>query len=261
MENANSYEIDVMFHILKAEHFELENPDYRSIVNTLPRAKNIHPIGPSFYILIDYKTMEMLDISEDCLQVLGYTRQELIDIGRDFNISFVHPNDTQAYLEMFQLASEHYYYQCPIAQRLDQVFNFYMRMQRKDGTYVKLLNQSLFLSQDKLGNLLLGISIYTDVSSLGLSDEVQLNIFNKATNQNFQFKAGDLTLDTTEMNLSKREKEIIQLLCEGKSSREVAVSLFLSYHTVRTHRKNILKKTGQKNTAALVQYALNKGWV
>jgi DNA-binding NarL/FixJ family response regulator len=59
--------------------------------------------------------------------------------------------------------------------------------------------------------------------------------------------------------LTKREISILQLLSEGKSSREIAELLFISIHTVNCHRSNIKKKLHLKKTADLVKYALHKG--
>ncbi|MEN9298226.1 MAG: hypothetical protein RLZZ429_539 [Bacteroidota bacterium] len=55
--------------------------------------------------------------------------------------------------------------------------------------------------------------------------------------------------------LSKREKEIIQLITQGFTSQEIAEKLFLSTYTVDTHRRNILRKLDLKNTAMMVLYA------
>ncbi|TDS65079.1 response regulator transcription factor [Myroides indicus] len=56
--------------------------------------------------------------------------------------------------------------------------------------------------------------------------------------------------------LSKREKEIIGLMAYGKTSKEIAEVLFLSTHTVQTHRKNILKKTEFTSFAELLKFAM-----
>ena len=61
----------------------------------------------------------------------------------------------------------------------------------------------------------------------------------------------------TQSKLSKREIEIIKLLAEGLTSVQIAEKLFIADHTVKTHRKNILRKTGSGSTSALVQFALN----
>ena len=56
--------------------------------------------------------------------------------------------------------------------------------------------------------------------------------------------------------LSEREREILVAICRGLSNQEIADQLFISNRTVDTHRANILAKTGCKNTASLVVYAL-----
>ncbi|MBE6176930.1 MAG: response regulator transcription factor [Rikenellaceae bacterium] len=61
--------------------------------------------------------------------------------------------------------------------------------------------------------------------------------------------------------ISEREKEILVAICQGLSNQEIADQLFISKRTVDKHRANILEKTGCKNTAALVVYALRNGIV
>jgi DNA-binding NarL/FixJ family response regulator len=56
--------------------------------------------------------------------------------------------------------------------------------------------------------------------------------------------------------LSPREREVVQLVCEGKSSKEVATILNLSLATAETHRSNILRKLGLHSIADLVMYAV-----
>jgi len=59
--------------------------------------------------------------------------------------------------------------------------------------------------------------------------------------------------------LTAREREILQLLAEGKTNKEVAVTLFISPYTVETHRGNILEKLGLHSVAELILYAVRKG--
>jgi DNA-binding NarL/FixJ family response regulator len=56
--------------------------------------------------------------------------------------------------------------------------------------------------------------------------------------------------------LTGREQEIIQLLAEGKSNKEVAALLGLSVKTVETHRSNIMRKLGLRGLSELIRYAL-----
>lgn len=54
--------------------------------------------------------------------------------------------------------------------------------------------------------------------------------------------------------LSDREIEVLGLIMLGYTTKEIADKLFISYETVKSHRKNILEKTGAKNTASLINY-------
>ena len=59
--------------------------------------------------------------------------------------------------------------------------------------------------------------------------------------------------------LTTREREVLQLLAEGRSNKEVASALNLSLHTVDTHRGNILQKLNLHSGAELILYAIRKG--
>ena len=61
--------------------------------------------------------------------------------------------------------------------------------------------------------------------------------------------------------ISERENEIIILISEGLTNEQIAIQLFLSKHTVNTHRKNIMAKLGVKNTAGIVMYAVKTNLV
>lgn len=56
--------------------------------------------------------------------------------------------------------------------------------------------------------------------------------------------------------LSERETDVLKLLVNGKMNKEIAEELFISIHTVVTHRKNITNKLGIKSTAAMAIYAV-----
>ena len=61
--------------------------------------------------------------------------------------------------------------------------------------------------------------------------------------------------------LTKREKEILELITEGLSNKEIADQLCISLRTVETHRFNIVQKLDVKNTAALIKEATKRGLI
>ncbi|HMZ50516.1 MAG TPA: helix-turn-helix transcriptional regulator, partial [Flavobacteriales bacterium] len=59
--------------------------------------------------------------------------------------------------------------------------------------------------------------------------------------------------------LSERELEVLRAICQEMTTTEIAGKLFLSPRTVEFHRNNILLKTGARNVAGLVVYAMTRG--
>lgn len=64
--------------------------------------------------------------------------------------------------------------------------------------------------------------------------------------------------DCDGISLSEREIEIIKLISDGLTNKEIADRLYLSTHTINTHRKNIMGKLNIKNTAGIVIYAVKE---
>lgn len=62
-------------------------------------------------------------------------------------------------------------------------------------------------------------------------------------------------------DISKREQEVLELICQELTSKEIAEKLFLSVRTVEGHRRNLQEKTGAKNIVGLVMYAVRNNLV
>lgn len=75
--------------------------------------------------------------------------------------------------------------------------------------------------------------------------------------KNIDFKS----LDPNPVSLSDREIQIIRFIAEGYTNSQIAAIVYLSNHTVNTHRKNIMKKLGVNNTAGIVMYAVKEQMV
>jgi len=71
----------------------------------------------------------------------------------------------------------------------------------------------------------------------------------------------DLRGRTNRPRLTNREKEVLKLIAEGKSNKEIGDDLFISVHTVERHRANIMAKLSLRGTADLVKYAIQKGYI
>lgn len=61
------------------------------------------------------------------------------------------------------------------------------------------------------------------------------------------------------VELTEREKEVLVLIAEEMTTQEIADKLFISHHTVETHRKNLISKLNVRNVSGLVKYAVQQG--
>jgi len=61
--------------------------------------------------------------------------------------------------------------------------------------------------------------------------------------------------------LTASELEIVRLISEGLTTKEIAAKKFISFHTVISHRKNIFRKLGVKSVSELIMYGIKAGWI
>ncbi|GAO31628.1 response regulator transcription factor [Geofilum rubicundum] len=62
-------------------------------------------------------------------------------------------------------------------------------------------------------------------------------------------------------HLTTTETEVVKLIAEGKTTKEIAAQKNISFHTVMTHRKNIFRKLGVNSSSELIMYAIRAGWI
>lgn len=81
----------------------------------------------------------------------------------------------------------------------------------------------------------------------------------KINDQIFNYFRGKNTHKTDAHELTNREKEIIRCLAEGMNTKAISTTLFISEHTVKTHRRNIMHKLQVKTSAELIKLAVDEG--
>lgn len=93
-----------------------------------------------------------------------------------------------------------------------------------------------------------------------VSNEVSVKLIERMFNKE-QEKTSTVASNTRKSELTKREIEIIKLIAQEMTNAEIAAKLNNSPMTIITHRKNLLRKLGVKNTAGLIKYAMQNGLV
>lgn len=90
---------------------------------------------------------------------------------------------------------------------------------------------------------------------------VSPNLSEGLTDDWIKIVRGDQESSFEDERLTFREREVLKLIAEGKSSKEIGNLLFISARTAERHRANIMEKLNLKKTADLVKYAIQKGYV
>lgn len=83
----------------------------------------------------------------------------------------------------------------------------------------------------------------------------------KVLNRINESEGEDSELDCEPILISEREIEILRLIAKGLTAKQIGAELHLSFHTVITHRKNMMAKLGIKNTAGLIIYAVKENLI
>lgn len=89
-----------------------------------------------------------------------------------------------------------------------------------------------------------------------LSSELSLKMLDRMNST-----VSSATLIRNDIEFSTREIEVLQLIAQGLTNLEMSEKLFLSKRTIEGHRQNLIEKTGSKNTAALIRFAVLSGIV
>ncbi len=123
------------------------------------------------------------------------------------------------------------------------------RLRVKDGSYIKILTHSLLILPDKGGDNYICKNICTNITHIKNDNNINIILYYK---QGEIYNTVYRGLNHNVQLLSKREKEIYNLLCQGMCSNSIADILFISKHTVDTHRRKIIKKLDLTNTTSLI---------
>ena len=238
--------------ILKPKRQEL-------LLEIVDQIASLFSLGPFYYYVFNFETLRVELASESVTTVLGIFPQ-------DFTIEHIfkklHPEDQITMPLKEQLVFDFFLNQITIADIFDYKTVYMMRILHIDGTYKTILHQVKVLNASEDGKIQQVLGIHTDVTNLGIPFNQKVSFISSDKPSFYALKVEEdkAFIENTTKNLfSTREREIIKMLSEGKKFVEIASQLFISPHTVNTHKRNILLKSGCKNTPELITKCIMEG--
>ena len=234
----------------KPEELEVEVEIYKKMLS-------LFQVGDYCYFIFSPPEMRMEYTNESITKLLGYTPEEFT---LEKFLDVIHPDDLQNYLN-FEATITQFWQNLPPEKVFKYKTRYDFRIRCKDGKYKRLLQQVAVIQSDEDGAVLRTFVIFTDISDLKQTNKMVLSIMGLEDEPSYIDIQPVQTLVPHKSILTKREKEILQLLVEEHQTVEIAEVLNISPHTVSSHRKNIFKKTNTRSVLQLVKLGLEKGWL
>lgn len=218
--------------------------------------------GAAYYYVLDFFNIQKpMLVSKSIEHILGLdpsatTIQSIIERGHPEDLPFASRAEETALKILNNRIGQ------------DQVKNYKIsycgRLRTRDGSYRIFNHQALILATDDSNRVSKVLGIHTDISHITSRNNYKLSLLHLFGGESY------LNIDVFDEKMqvigapslfTEREMQIVRLLAEGKTSVETAEILGISQHTVKNHRKNILKKADCKTTGQLVSKVLVEGLV
>ena len=217
-------------------------------------------LSPCVTWILDIRTQQYNFITNNTIDIFGFESENYRTQGRSFHESTIHPDDKPKTWKLMQSI-----WKVLSIIPFDQVFNYKFshdyRIVKPDGKTVRILEQNSVLQQDANGNITHLLGVCHDITQWKKTGAQIASLSSAIYKQYFLFTPDNTSNIKPKTILSKRELEIVKLISEGHSSKFIADKLFISFHTVNTHRQKMIEKTNTKNTGGLVQFAVCNGLI
>jgi DNA-binding CsgD family transcriptional regulator len=208
--------------------------------------------------VVDYSTRQYRYIGENASQVMGHPVEAFWEGGLEFMLHHYHDfgiTNTQMFPDEVNFLVQH-----PSISPDEVRFTKTYRFKKSDGTFNVILQQTTYCTLEgaKLPWAVLGLVWdITDVAEQGrLIHKIEYRDGHSCS-WVLHSKKEYYPDSQPDQLLSKREIEILKWLADGYASKEIADKLCLSFNTVSTHRRNMLRKTNSRNTTELLRFAID----
>lgn len=194
-------------------------------------------------------------VSKELAELTGYTAEMHEKEGFNYSFKYNHPDYTDFAFQGSHRVVFDYLYSIPAEERKHVSFTKDWLYLVHEKEYVRAFQKGMVLEMNEQGGIVRTLHVISLISHLKKENFATL-IIKSADNQFTIYNYCCQKKTITNLGyLSKREKEILDFLARGYSTKRMAETLFLSEHTVNTHRRNLLNKTNCVDTTALVTYA------
>lgn len=223
--------------------------------------------GKSYYYIANFHTLELEMISNS---VVDFTGKQPEEVDIEHLLSLALPEEIEKVHKKEKVISEFFSNYLEKHELLQYKVVYTYKYRNYKGEVRVMLHQATCLSLNEAGRFVHVFSIHSDISHLTSTSSQDISFINIEGGESFyNIDTSKGVFDPKRLSkkenlkklLSSREIDIIKQLALGYSADEISVNLNISSHTVKTHKKNILRKTESRNSTQLVSLCLAEGLI
>jgi len=238
--------------IWKSDFIESEIAEVREFLQDSPLLNETLSLRNSSLAIIDLKRMTYVCCIGDTVPICGWDKKYFLEGGVGFFLSKMLPADLEGFRQMSEITTN---YVRPLGDEAMKSFKSFIDLQvvGEDGQVNRVLHEGISLKRDSDGNITFMLALISNITSLKRDNRQHLRLTD--AKQNFIFEIDNTNNSCRQLEkLSERELQIARLTGKKLTSEEIAKSLFISVHTVNTHRQNMLRKLDMADTMELLNF-------
>jgi DNA-binding CsgD family transcriptional regulator len=253
-----------MFHsLLQTIQFVEEDLDYGVIDKHIPHLEELDRLGKSAISVFDLYKKTHVYTSPSYKNRLGLP-DEMYGGAEGFE-RLMHPED-------HLIATEAGYFFMKMVLNMDEKELHYFKLindfriqknnvnvrnsDKQDVNWIRMTEQHSVLETDKHGNIWLALSMINVSPDQNIETPMRSRLVNQKTEEMIDFPGLN---KSPLLSLSAREAEVLKLISYGYNSKKIAEKLYISVHTVNTHRQNIIDKLNVNTTTEAIGLASKFG--
>ncbi len=241
-----------VINVWKSENKIIIPNDKKLLFDIVDKVASLFSSGSFYYFVTNFVSFKIEFVSDAVRDVLGiepdqFSLENFFGLLHPEDLAKIHQKESTA-LNFFKsnIATE----DIPLYKVV-----YLFRLRTVNGDYKTILHQANAINMSKGGKIQQALGVHTDVTYLNIPIDHKISLISTQRPSYYSLETDDsfqLIDNSFKTIFTKREKEIIRKLSEGKDYHEIAELLFLSPHTINTHKKNILMKSGCNNITEVV---------
>ena len=246
---------DEVFETIK----DIEGEFIHTHINRLKELDKLLPPSAVFFCVTNTTKRSFEFVSKNFHMATGLDAKKMLDEGMSYWWSRYHDDEAQIWLqvltELMEFTLKEVAYED--RKRVSYIWNYSIR--NPQGAYLNVTQHTTPMYFDETGKPVIGLAHY---SVTGEGERLPLRATALILNANDQYETlyyKNFSQKLLEEKFSNRERDVLRLLSLGKGNKEISELLFISEHTVHTHRKNILAKSKCTNITELVAKCIREG--